>query len=73
MSLTTSSISLADGLKTVGVLWEQARDGWDDAIARDFERTYWLPLKSQIEATLAALDRLAPVLARAQQDCSQRA
>lgn len=70
MSLTTSSISLADGLKTVGVLWEQAREGWDDPVARAFERNHWLPLKTQIESTLAALDRLAPILARAQQECS---
>ena len=70
MSLTTASIGLADGIKTVGVLWEQARDGWDDPIALRFERDHWMPLKNQIEATLAALDRLAPVLARAQQDCS---
>jgi hypothetical protein len=70
MSLTTASISLADGLKTVGFLWEDTRAGWDDAVSRDFETTYWLPLKIQIESTLTALDRLAPILARAQRECS---
>ena len=70
MSLTTASIGLADGLKTVGVLWEETRAGWDDAVSRDFETTHWLPLKTQVEAALQALDRLAPVLARAQRDCS---
>jgi hypothetical protein len=70
VSLTTASIGLADGIKTVGVLWEQAREGWDDPVARDFENSHWLPLKNQIEATLAALDRLAPILARAQQESS---
>jgi hypothetical protein len=70
MSLTTASIGLADGLKTVGMLWEDARAGWDDPVSQTFEATYWLPLKNQVEGTLAALDRLAPVLARAQQECS---
>jgi hypothetical protein len=70
MSLTTSSISLADGLKTASALWEDARAGWDDPVSQAFETTYWLPLKTQVEATLGALDRLAPVLARAQQECS---
>jgi hypothetical protein len=70
MSLTTASISLADGLKTAEKLWEEARTGWDDPVSRNFETNHWLPLKNQIEATLAALDRLAPILARAQQDCS---
>jgi hypothetical protein len=70
MSLTTASISLADGLKTVGVLWEEARAGWDDPVSRDFETSYWMPLKNQVESTLGALDRLGPVLARARQECS---
>ena len=70
MSLTTTSISLADGLKTADRLWEDARAGWDDPVSRAFESNYWLPLKTQVEATLSALDRLAPILARAQQECS---
>jgi hypothetical protein len=70
VSLTTASISLADGLKTAGVLWEDARAGWDDPVALGFENNYWLPLKNQVEATLGALDRLAPILARAQHECS---
>jgi hypothetical protein len=70
MSLTTSSIMLADGLKVATELWEDARAGWDDPVAEAFQTTYWEPLKSQVEATLAALGHLAPVLARAREDCS---
>jgi hypothetical protein len=70
MSLTTTSISLADGLKTAATHWEEARAGWDDPIAQAFEDNYWLPLKNQVEAALTALDRLAPILARAQEECS---
>ena len=70
MSLTTASISLADGLKTVGVLWDDTRAGWDDPVSRDFETNQWIPLKTQIEATLGAIDRLGPILARAQSECS---
>ncbi len=70
MSLTTTSMSLAEGLKTAAALREDARAGWDDPVAEAFENDYWLPLKTQVEATLDALDRLAPILARAQQECS---
>lgn len=70
MSLTTASIGLADGLKTANTLWEDARAGWDDPVSRAFESNHWLPLKNQVEAVLTALDHLAPILARAQQDCS---
>lgn len=70
MSLTTTSISLADGLKTAGTLWEEARAGWDDPVSQAFEANYWLPLKTQVESALSALDRLAPILARAREECS---
>jgi hypothetical protein len=70
VSLTNTSISLADGLKTVGVLWEDARAGWEDSVAQRFENNHWLPLKNQIEAVLGALDRLGPILDRARRDCS---
>jgi hypothetical protein len=70
MSLTSTSITLADGLKVASELWEDARAGWDDPVAEAFENTYWLPLKNQVEATLAALGHLAPVLARAREECS---
>lgn len=70
MSLTTTSMSLADGLKTANILWEDARADWDDPVALSFENDYWMPLKNQVEAALGALERLAPILARAQQECS---
>jgi hypothetical protein len=70
LSLTTTSIILSDGLKSASELWEDARAGWDDPVAEGFETNYWLPLKGQVERTLAALDHLAPVLARAREDCS---
>ena len=70
MSLTTASIELADGLKTTATLWEEVRAGWDDPVGQAFETNHWLPLKMQVESTLSALERLAPVLARAVQDCS---
>ncbi len=70
MSLSTASISLADGLKTVGVHWDEARAGWDDPVSRDFENDYWIPLQIQVETTLQALERLAPILERARRECS---
>jgi hypothetical protein len=70
MSLTAASIGLSDGLKTAATLYEEARAGWDDPVSEAFESNYWMPLKNQVEATLAALDRLGPILTRARQDCS---
>ena len=35
MSLTSASIILVRGLKTVGELWDETRAGWSDAVARE--------------------------------------
>jgi hypothetical protein len=39
-------------------------------VRADFEARHWDPLEAQVRATIQALDRLAPVLARARHDCS---
>jgi hypothetical protein len=70
VSLNTSWIELNDALKHMRERWEETKQGWDDPVSRDFEETFLLPLESQVVAALRAMDRLAPVLARARRDCS---
>jgi hypothetical protein len=70
VSLTTASLELANALKAIRLMWEQTREGWNDPVSRDFEDNHWEPLRSHVEATIAALDRLSPTLARALRDCS---
>ncbi len=70
MSLTTASLELANALKTARVVWEQTRTTWKDSVAHDFENNHWEPLAQQIDATIGAIDRLAPTLLRAIRECS---
>jgi hypothetical protein len=70
VSLTTPWTELNTALKDLRVLWEQTRADWDDPVSQDFEEHYWLPLETQVVAALRAMDRLAPILAKAQRDCS---
>jgi hypothetical protein len=70
VSLTTASLELANALKAARLAWEQTRITWNDPVSRDFEEHHWEPLKAQVEATITALDRLSPILARALRDCS---
>jgi hypothetical protein len=70
VSLTSASIILVRGLKTVGELWDETRAGWNDAVATDFESRYWVPLEAQVLATTQAMDALGPLLAQARQECS---
>jgi hypothetical protein len=70
MSLTTSSLELANALKAARAIWEDTKAGWKDPVSHDFEANHWGPLATQVEATIGAIDRLAPVLSRALRDCS---
>jgi hypothetical protein len=70
MSLTTGWTELNSALKTMKLLWEDIQAHWDDPVSRDFDANHWQPLQTQVVATLRAMDRLAPILTRAQRECS---
>lgn len=70
MALSGGWIELNSALKTMRLRWEDVRTDWHDAVCRDFEKDHWTGLESQVVATLRAIDRLAPILAKAQQECS---
>jgi hypothetical protein len=70
MSLTSAAIDMNNALKTATVAWEEARASWNDPVSRDFEANTWEPLQNQVRAVISAMDRLAPILARAARDCS---
>jgi hypothetical protein len=70
VSLNAASLPLNNGLKALRQNWDAARQRWDDAVARDFEKDYWIPLRGQVDALLVAMDRLGPILDRAVRECS---
>ena len=70
MSLPGAATDLSQGWKTVNLAWEAVRAGWDDPVSRDFEANHFEPLQSQVLAAVQAMERLAPVLARALRECS---
>ena len=70
MSVTSPAIDLSNALKIVRLAWEEAQTEWNDAVSRDFEANQWVPLDVHTRAVISALDRLAPILARAMRDCS---
>jgi hypothetical protein len=70
MNLSSGWIELNSSLKTMRLRWEEVKTDWHDTVCRDFEKNHWIPLESQVVSTLRAIDRLAPVLAKAQQECS---
>jgi hypothetical protein len=70
MSLTSAAVDLSNALKTATLAWEEAKTGWKDAVSRDFESNQWTPLEGHTRTAIGAMDRLAPILAKALRDCS---
>jgi hypothetical protein len=70
MSLSSTAVDLSNALKTVKEAWEEIRAEWDDPVSRDIEADTIEPLERQATAALNAMDRLAPILAKALRDAS---
>jgi hypothetical protein len=70
MSMVSAAVDLSNALKTVNLAWDEVREGWKDSVSRDFEANQWAPLENHSRAVIGAMDRLAPILAKALRDCS---
>jgi hypothetical protein len=70
MSLTSAAVELGNALEAIDLAWEEARAVWNDPVSRDFEANQYLPLESRTRAAIQAMERLAPILAKALRDCS---
>lgn len=69
MNLHDGKAKLAFAGKKLGLHWDDAHAQWDDAASRDFQRDYLEPLEPLVANTLRAIERLAEILSRAQQEC----
>ncbi len=56
--------------KTLGERWLSVQNDWHDTVQKDFARQHWEPLEPRVVGLLAAVDRLAQVLAKVKQECS---
>ncbi len=70
MSCNAASVELADGMKTLGAVWEETRVVWTDGVAQEFEDRFWTPLDAQTRDAVGAIDRLAALLAQVRRDCT---
>jgi hypothetical protein len=68
--MTGPAVDLKNGIKTVTLAWEDARQVWKDPVSQSFEADTWEPLENHVRAVLQAMDRLTPILAKALRDCS---
>ncbi len=69
MNLSNSSMELNGALKDLRILWDETRTVWNDPVGRDFEENRWLPLEARVRAALRAMERLAPLIEKVQNEC----
>jgi hypothetical protein len=70
MELGTGWTQLNNSFKVLNAHWDGLKQEWRDNAQADFENRYWNPLEAQVRAVLRAMDRLAPHLAKAREECS---
>ncbi len=70
MELGTGWTQLNNSFKVLQANWEILKQDWRDQAQEDFETRYWIPMEAQVKAVLRAMDRLAPHLAKARDECS---
>jgi hypothetical protein len=70
MSLNAAWTELNEALKALRLRWDAVQPDWQDSVRDHFEANHWDPLEAQVVAALRAMDRLSPILIRAQRECS---
>jgi hypothetical protein len=60
---------LAKALKNLTLRWTEAKGSWDDAVSRQFEENFMIPLEMDMKTAASAMDHMAAVLAQVRRDC----
>lgn len=71
MSAEASSRKLHDAMRTLSLRWEQAREHWDDAVARRFHEDYLEEADDAVRAAMSAMNRISDVMRRARSECAR--
>ncbi len=58
--------------KQLRMRWEQAKEGWDDEVSRDFESKQLDPIHRSVEQSLRGMDELKQFLTRMVNDVGRR-
>jgi hypothetical protein len=67
--LTSGVGRMKQATKILREQWLLTREVWTDETARKFEEQYLQPLLPQMQLTLAAVNRFAEVMEKAEKEC----
>ena len=69
MSTSASGTRLAALTKELMTRWQQTRECWMDAKAREFDERYMLELESMVRAATSSIANLEGVIRKVRSDC----
>lgn len=69
--LNTGSTRLMRAAKYLKEQWAEAKEHWTDGTSQKFEKTFLEPLAPDVQLVIAAVQRLAEVLERAEKECDE--
>ena len=69
MSTSASAARLAALTKELLNRWQQTRECWMDAKAREFEARYMLELESMVKSATTGIANLESVIGKVRSDC----
>jgi len=72
MSLDATRYRLFREFEALREQWERTRSLWKDVVRQEFEDQHWKPLDAAVLTTLAAMDRIAPIMNQVRQECGGR-
>ncbi len=69
MSLSSARTRLSTAHNDLMAQWRQTRAKWDDTMSQEFETGFLAMLEPKIRNTLAAMEKLEALLAKARREC----
>ena len=69
MMLFDGKAKLSFAARKLAIRWDDATAQWNDAVSRDFAERHLAPLEPKVGGALRAIERLAELLQRAEQEC----
>jgi hypothetical protein len=69
MSMNTAQNRLKQATKELTIHWDAARASWDDTMSRRFHESHLAHLEPMIRTTVAAMEKMSELLAKARQEC----
>jgi hypothetical protein len=70
--LSSAAAKMNLAMKSLRAHWDATCMQWNDGASTAFEKSHVAPIEPEIAATLAAAARIAEVLERARQECTDQ-